>query len=254
MTPSIRLRENKVHIGTWLSIGSPVIAELAAESGFDWLLFDLEHGCGTEDALLGQLQAIRGSHAAAVVRVGAPHADLIARVLDRGADGIMVPHVSTVAQAEVCVRGAHYPPRGRRGVARSVRACGYGLRPNESTEALVPPLIVAQIETAEGVENARAIAQVDGIDVLFVGPADLQFDLNAHPEQAVRDYQGCLAEVAAAASNAGKQCGILVRNPEETGKFHKLGFTLLAVDSDLAILRKGYQALATMNPGSDQQT
>ncbi len=245
MTPSARLRENNVHLGTWLTIGSPVIAELAADSGFDWLLFDLEHGCGTEDALLGQLQAIRGSHAAGVVRVGAPHADLIGRVLDRGADGIMVPHVSTVARAQVCVQAVYYPPRGQRGVARSVRACGYGIRPLAATDAIAPPLIMAQIETAEGVENARAIAQVDGIDILFVGPADLQFDLDARPRRAARDFQGCLMEVADAAAAAEKQCGILVRNPAETSTFHKLGFTLLAVESDLAILRKSYQSLVT---------
>ncbi len=117
------LREKKVHLGTWLSIGSPVIAELAAESRFDWLLFDLEHGAGSEGALLGQLQAIREARAA-VVRVGAAHPDLIGRVLDCDAHGLMVPHVSSVAQAEACVRAAYYPPRGRRGVARSVRASG----------------------------------------------------------------------------------------------------------------------------------
>ena len=123
-TPAEALREKKVHLGTWLSIGSPVIAYLAAESRLDWLLFDLEHGAGSKDALLGQLQAIRATPAAAVVRVGAAQPDLIGRVLDRDAHGLMVPHVSSVAQAEACVRAAYYPPRGRRGVARSVRASG----------------------------------------------------------------------------------------------------------------------------------
>ena len=127
-----QLRERKPHFGTWLSSGSPVVTELAADSGFDWLLLDLEHGCGSEAALLPQLQAMRGSGAAAIVRVGAPHADLIARVLDLGADGIMVPHISTVSEAEACVRAMHYPPRGLRGVSRSVRAHGYGLCPFES--------------------------------------------------------------------------------------------------------------------------
>lgn len=242
-TPAETLRKKKVHLGTWLSIGSPVIAELAGESGFDWLLFDLEHGAGSEDALLGQLQAIRATPAAAVVRVGAAYPDLIGRVLDRGAHGLMVPHVSSVAQAEACVRAAHYPPRGRRGVARSVRAYGYGLRPFSRHETIAPPVIMAQIETSEGVQHARAIAGVDGIDVLFVGPADLQFDLDAHPEQAASDYQGCLAEVAAAAAAAGKHSGILLRDPSEVGKFLQLGFTMLALESDLTVLRKGFQTL-----------
>ncbi len=230
-----RLREQQPHLGTWLSIGSPVIAELAAECGFDWLLFDLEHGCASESALFAQLQAIRGTNVAAIVRVGAPHADLIARVLDRGADGIMVPHVASAAEAEHCVQAAHYPPRGRRGFSRSVRASGYGLRP-PTTE---PPLIFAQIENIEGVESAREIAKVDGIDVLFVGPADLRFDLAARPAQATRDFDACLREVA----TAGKPCGILVRDRAEADKLRQLGFTHLAFDSDLGILRAGYQSI-----------
>lgn len=229
-----RLREKKLQLGTWLSIGSPVIAELAAECGFDWLLFDLEHGCASEATLFAQLQAIRGTNATAIVRVGAPHADLIARVLDWGADGIMVPHVASAAEAEACVLAAHYPPRGRRGFSRSVRACGYGLR---ASEKVAPPLIFAQIENIEGVENVREIAKVDGIDVLFVGPADLRFDLAARPAQATRDYDACLREVA----TADRPCGILLRDPAEMGRLRELGYTHIAFDSDLGILRAGYQ-------------
>ena len=229
------LRERKPQFGTWLSIGSPVVAELAAASGFDWLLLDLEHGCGSEAALLSQLQAIRA--AAAIVRVGAPHPDLIARVLDWNADGIMVPHVSTVAKAEACVRAMRYAPLGERGMARTVRARGYGLHP----EAMPAPLLFAQIETFEAVENARAIAAVDGVDVLFVGPADLQFDLKARPQLANRDYAACLREVAAAAAAAGKPCGVLLRNSADIEPHRALGFTHLAVDSDLGILRESYR-------------
>ncbi len=237
------LRESRSHLGTWLSIGSPVIAELAAQSGFDWLLFDLEHGCSSEAALFAQLQAIRGTPAAAIVRVGAPHPDIILRVLDWGAEGIMVPHVSSAAEAEACVQAAHYPPRGRRGFSRSARTYGYGLRPPAAVESLAPPLVIAQIETLEGVELAREIARVDGIDVLFVGPADLTFDLSARRDKATRDYPACLEEVATAAATAGKQCGILIRNTAEVGKFQELGFTHLAIDSDLAILRAAYQGI-----------
>ena len=235
-----KLREKKLHIGTWISGGSPVVAEIAAESGFDWLLFDMEHGFGSEESLFGQLMATKRTGAAAIVRVGAPHPDLILRVLDRGADGIMVPHVSTAEEAEQCVQAAHYPPRGRRGYSRSVRACNYGLQPPETK---IPPLIVAQIETIEGVGNACAIAAVDGVDVLFVGPADLNFDLSARPGQCADDYAGCLSRVAAAAAEQGKQCGILLRNKADMEALQQLGFTLMAVDSDLGILRNQYQQI-----------
>lgn len=240
--PSNPLREPRRHLGTWLSLGSPVVAELAAMSGFDWLLFDLEHGCSTEAALLPQLQAVRGTGAAAIVRVGAPQADLIGRVLDWGADGIMVPHISSAQEAAACVRAMRYPPLGERGVSRSVRAYGYGLRPFEPAA----PLFMAQIETIEAVERAAEIAQVDGVDVLFVGPADLQFDLLARPERAVRDYADCLAHVSAVAAAAGKLCGLLLRDRADLPRMLELGFTHLAIDSDLGLLRAGYQNILSL--------
>lgn len=227
------------HIGTWLSLGSPVVAELAALSGFDWVLFDLEHGSDTEATLPNQLRALRGSRTRGIVRVGAPHPELIARVLDWGANGIMVPHVNTVAEAEVVVQAAHYAPRGHRGLSRTVRACDYGLSPAGHETPL--PLILAQIETIQGLKNAAEIAQVAGIDVLFVGPADLQFDLNNRPAEAPGDYAHCLQAIVTAAKNAGKLAGILIRDLADLQPHLDLGFTHIAIDSDIAILRKAYQ-------------
>ena len=229
------LRTPRFHLGTWLSIGSPVIAELAGLCGFDWLLFDLEHGCGGEASLFQNLQALRDSRTAAIVRVGAPHPDLIQRVLDWGADGVMVPHVDTAEAAQACVRAMRFPPQGTRGYSRSVRACGYGLK---VPDAAVQPLFLAQIESEEAVGNVREIAAVDGVDVLFVGPADLAFDLKATGTH--RSYDACLAEVAAAAQTAGKQAGILCRNENDVATLAAQGFTVQALDSDIAILRHRY--------------
>ncbi|MDF1738596.1 MAG: aldolase/citrate lyase family protein [Verrucomicrobiales bacterium] len=226
-------------LGTWLSIGSPVIAELAAQSGFDWLLLDLEHGCGNEADILPQLQAIRGNDAKGVVRVGAPHSDLIARTLDWGAHGIMVPHVNSADEAESIVKATRYSPHGSRGYSRTVRANGYGLRPIDEVPA---PLVMAQIETIEGVNRAAEIAAVDGIDVLFIGPSDMRYDLQQRPELAPGGFDFCVAQVAGAASAAGKETGILARDPGDVKKFQDLGFKYIAVDSDLAILRKSYLA------------
>ncbi|MEC5125615.1 aldolase/citrate lyase family protein [Verrucomicrobiales bacterium BCK34] len=225
--------------GTWLSIGSPVIAELAAQSGFDWLLIDLEHGCGNESAILPQLQAIRGSEVKGVVRVGAPYPDLIARTLDWGAHGIMVPHVNSADEAEGIVKATRYSPRGSRGYSRTVRANDYGMRP---IEEVPPPIVMAQIETIEGVNHASEIAAVDGIDVLFIGPSDMRYDLQQRAEIAPGDFDFCVAQVVEAARDAGKDTGILARDPGDVKKFQDLGFKYIAVDSDLAILRKSYLA------------
>ncbi len=227
----------KTHIGTFLSIGSPAVAELAAECGFDWVLIDLEHGCESEAALPNQLRALRGSQTQAIVRVSAPHPDLISRVLDWGADGIMVPHVNTVAEAKHCVDAAYYPPKGHRGVSRTVRAYGYGMR--FPTGEMPKPIILAQIETADAVTNADQIAAVEGIDALFIGPADLSFDLKAR--NSPRGYDDCLSVIAKAARDHGKGCGILVRHADDQAKLLSMGFTWLAMDSDLSLVREGFR-------------
>ena len=119
-----------------------------------------------------------------------------------------------------------------------MRACDYGLRPAEEK---TPPLIMAQIETLAGIEHCASIAAVSGIDVLFVGPADLQHDLRHRPERAPGDYAHCLQLVHAAASAAGKHTGILLRTADEVPHYRQLGFSHIAVDSDLSILRKAWQ-------------
>ncbi|MFC5456075.1 HpcH/HpaI aldolase family protein [Prosthecobacter fluviatilis] len=227
----------KTHIGTFLSIGSPAVTELAAECGFDWVLIDLEHGCESEAALPNQLRALRGSNMLAIVRVSAPHADLISRVLDWGAHGIMVPHVNTVEEARHCVDAAYYPPRGHRGVSRTVRTYGYGMRLPEGE--MPKPIILAQIETASAVDQAGEIAAVEGIDALFIGPADLSFDLKA--QKAARSYDECVDVIVKAARDHGKGCGILVRHADDKEKLKALGFTWIAMDSDLSLVREGFK-------------
>jgi 2-keto-3-deoxy-L-rhamnonate aldolase RhmA len=223
-----------LQLGSWLQTGSPIVAELADASGFDWLLIDLEHGCGTEANVLSQIQVIR--HAAAIVRVGAPHPDQIARSLDWGAAGIMVPMVSTAEKAEACVRAMRYPPRGDRGLAGMVRGFQYGLQREMPT-----PVFYAQIETIEGVQNAHAIAAVDGVDVLFVGQMDLKLQLQSYPERTQLDFAACIKEVAAAAKQAGKACGMFCRQTDDFAELQALGFTHLAIETDITLLRESYR-------------
>ena len=137
-----------------------------------------------------------------------------------------------------CVRCAHYPPRGHRGVSRTVRAYGYGMRlPGDQPPA--SPIILAQIETVEGVANAEAIAAVEGIDALFIGPADLSFDLRAR--QSPKSFDECVTGIVHAAHSHGKGSGILVRHSDDKEKLKSLGFTWLAMDSDLSLVREGFR-------------
>ncbi len=232
-----------IQLGTWLSIGSPVIAELAGLAGFDWVLLDLEHGCASEATLPDQLRALKGTSTLGIVRVGAPYPDLIARVLDWGADGIMVPRVESKETAASIVSAAYHAPRGKRGFSRTVRATGYGLGGHHES-----PILMAQIETVSGVAAASAIAAVEGITTLFVGPADLRHDLEHSRSLELSDFDHCLDQILAAARDAGKEAGILVRDPAEVTRHAERGFTRLAVDSDLAILRQAYQTLVVQKP------
>ena len=228
----------KIELGTWLSIGNPVIAELAALAGFDWVLLDLEHGCAGESALPDQLRALRGSRTVGIVRVGSLQPDLIAKVLDWGADGIMLPRVASADEAARLVAATRYAPEGSRGYSRTVRAHDYGF---EFSQKL--PLVLAQIETPEGVEAADSIASVSGVDVLFVGPADLQHALKTRPQGTVPGYDACLRRVVAAAASKGKKAGILTRDSSAIPELCESGFEWIAAGSDLGVLRNAYQDL-----------
>jgi 2-keto-3-deoxy-L-rhamnonate aldolase RhmA len=225
-------------IGTWLSIGSPVIAEVASECGFDWLLLDLEHGSFSESGVLACLQAAKRTGIRLIVRVGSLNPALISNLLDWGADGIMLPHVSSSEEAALCVRAMRYPPHGTRGFSSSARAFRYGLNAPKDMTTWTPPLFIAQIEGLEGVQNAEAIASVQGVDILFVGPADLKMDLSVRADAIT--YENALIRIAQAAQGHAKQAGILVRNPDDIALLRSAGFTCLALGSDLSYVRDGF--------------
>ncbi|MEZ5432463.1 MAG: aldolase/citrate lyase family protein [Verrucomicrobiales bacterium] len=146
--------------------------------------------------------------------------------------------VSTVEKAEACVRAMHFPPRGDRGLARMVRAFNYGLEKDTPS-----PVFFAQIETVEGVENARAIAAVEGVDVLFIGPMDLKLNIESNPQRATRDYAASLPEVADAAKAAVQACGLLLQRSDDAAALQALGFTHLAIETDITVMRDGYRQL-----------
>ena len=231
--------ENNLFLGTFLSLGSPVVAEVCGKYPFDWIMIDGEHGAGaSEDAVFRILQAMGPTKAKKIVRLGEPDHAQIQHALDWGADGLMIPHVDTPEVARKALDSMLYPPKGRRGYSRSVRAFGYGT----ALPGIPPkPLFFAQIETLEAVENAAAIAAVEGVDVLFVGPADLGFDLKAHGSKNTLDE--LLPQIAEAALKAGKKAGILTRDDAEITKRLALGYTHQAVDSDLGILRRRWAEL-----------
>jgi 2-keto-3-deoxy-L-rhamnonate aldolase RhmA len=230
----------RLGIGTWLSSGSPVVAELASECGFDWLLLDMEHGCLTEAGLLASLQSAKRHNLNLIVRVGSFEPAVIARVLDWGASGIMLPHVSCAEQAKQCIKAMRYPPGGTRGYSGSARVFGYGLASVPESVEDISPLFIPQIEDYEGVMNAEAIAAVEGVDILFVGPADLRLALSTTPANLSISYSDAISLIASAGNRHGKQNGILVRNTSNLQSLKEIGFSCLAIGSDIGFLKSGF--------------
>lgn len=244
-----RALRGEILSGTWLSLGSSLTAEMAGKAGFDWALIDLEHGAADHESLLHQLQALDATPAAGIVRIAWNEAPRFKRALDLGPSGIMVPYVNTADEARQAARAMRYPPDGVRGVARSNRAAGFGLEFDayfaQANERL---LTIVQIETAEAVENVEAIAAVEGVDVLFVGPLDLSVSLGVPSQSAHPAFRAALARVVAASRAAGKAAGILLPSAEQIAPALTDGFTFVAAGSDGALVARGMREIAQAFP------
>jgi len=227
--------------GSFLTIGSPVVTEIAAQYPFTWLLLDMEHGGFTESNLIDHLRVLTQTGILSIVRIPAADPALISRVLDAGADGIMLPHVVSAEQVEACKKMMYYLPEGKRGFSSSVRQFAYGTNVPQDIAEIDKPILFAQIEDVEGVLEANKIASVDGVDVLFVGPADLKLALKYHASEL--SYEEALRKVAHAAIASNKKAGLLVRDKAAIGQMRQLGYSCIAIDSDMAILRAGYEAI-----------
>lgn len=254
MSSHAQLRSNILarqwHSGTFLNLGSSITAEIAATVGFDWLLFDFEHGPGSEETLLSQLQGVARTPAAAIVRIAANEPTRFKRALDLGADGVMVPYVNTEAEAKAAVSASRYPPWGTRGVSRFNRAAGFGERFDEVyTYGHQQTVVMAQIETPEGLANAERIAAVDGVDVLFLGPLDLSTNLGIprnfdHPKLAEARRAVCRA-----AERSKKAAGILIANADNVATVREEGFTVVALGSDGGAVVAGLKSsVAALKP------
>jgi len=248
VTAKARVAAHENFSGVFIQLGSVATAEMASHAGFDFLLLDGEHGLGSEGTTLAQLQAVTNSPTCVpIVRLAANETHLFKRALDAGAVGIMVPWVEDGAGAARAVASTHYPPRGVRGLAKSTRSTNWGASFEEyfdhSWERL---LLIAQIETAKGVEAAAEIAAVEGVDVLFVGPTDLGCSLAGGKPLPFGDPRLVEARrsVAAAARAAGKAAGILCMLPEHIPLVRAEGFTFLMLGSDASAAATGLRGFA----------
>ncbi|MDB5998715.1 MAG: 2-dehydro-3-deoxyglucarate aldolase [Rhizobacter sp.] len=239
-----RLLAHETLIGCWCSLGNLVSTEVLGLAGFDWLLLDAEHAPNDVVSLIPQLMALKDSVSAAVVRPPSNDTVIIKRLLDAGFHNFLVPFVESAQEARNAVAATRYPPQGVRGVSVSQRSNRYGSVPDYWTRINDNIAVVVQIESRAGVAAAAEIAAVDGIDALFIGPSDLAAGFGHFGEPNHPEVQDAMAQVLAAAKAGGKPLGILSPAEADARRYLAQGMTLVAVGSDLGVLRMGTQALA----------
>ena len=252
MTPLINpfkqaLADKRPQIGLWLGLADAYSAELCAGAGFDWLLIDGEHAPNDLRSILGQLQAIApsASHPIARIPVGHGHigTTLVKQYLDLGVQTLLVPMVDTPEQAADLVRATRYPPQGIRGMA-GARASRWGRNPTYVHDANAQVCLLVQAETALSLRNLDAMAATEGVDGVFIGPADLSASMGhvgnpGHPE-----VQAAIADAIARIVKAGKAAGILTSDEALARHYLKLGATFVAVGLDTSLLAQTTSALA----------
>lgn len=230
-------------IGCWSALGSPITTEVLGLAGFDWILLDAEHAPNDVLSFIPQLMALKDSVSAPIVRPSSNDTVLIKRLLDIGFYNFLVPFIETADDARRAVAATRYPSSGVRGVSVAHRSNRYGTVKDYQKIINDNISISVQIETQTAVDNIDAIAAVDGVDCLFVGPSDLSAGLGHLGDASAAKVQDAIAHVFARAKAAGKPSGILAPVEADARRYMEMGATFVAVGSDLGVFRSGTQAL-----------
>ncbi|GGN99540.1 HpcH/HpaI aldolase family protein [Nocardia rhizosphaerihabitans] len=248
LTPTFRdhlAATDRTLYGGWICSGSPVVAEIMAGAGLDWLLIDMEHAPNGLESTLTQLYAVSGYSSTPVVRVPAGETVIVKQVLDLGAQNILVPMISTPEEAKAVAAMTRYPPAGVRGVgsalARSARWNRVeGYLGNDAAHVSV----YVQIETVEGVANARAIAETPGVDGVFVGPSDLAASMGLIGQQTHPDVVATVKRAFAGIATAGKPVGVNAFDAAAARDYAAAGARFILVGADVALLARASEKLA----------
>ena len=235
--------------GCWLNMGSSISAEIVGNAGFDWVLIDLEHGVGSEPNLIYQLQALEGTGTTPIIRSESYDIARVKRILDMGAAGIMFPQIQDSNEAAQAISHMYYPPKGKRGLAKMIRATKYSVEFDNYLKSVEENLVgVIQIETLESLNHLDKIAAIDGVDVLFLGPADLSLALGIFGQWDHPKFIEAVDAISIAAKKADKAAGVLFFDVNQYDFYSDHGFRFLASGSDMVFISQGAQKLAkTLN-------
>ncbi|MDO9403528.1 MAG: 2-dehydro-3-deoxyglucarate aldolase [Polaromonas sp.] len=237
------LLAGKPLIGCWSSLANAITTEVLGVAGFDWVLLDGEHSPNDVGTFIPQMMALKDSPSAPVVRPTSNNAVEMKRLLDAGFYNFLVPFVESEAEAQAAVAATRYPPQGIRGVSVSQRSNRYGTVPDYFKGINDQICVMVQIESNAGVAASRAIADVEGVDCIFVGPSDLAAGMGHLGNALHPDVQAAILDVFTNAKAAGKPTGILAPVEADARRYMEMGATFVAVGSDLGVFRSATQAL-----------
>jgi len=238
------LAAEQSQIGLWCSLSSHYSIEVVAGAGFDWLLLDTEHSPNDLESLLTQLQAAAAYPSTPVVRVPWNDTVTIKRVLDIGAQTLLIPYVQNPDEARAAVAAMRYPPAGVRGVAGSTRATRFGRVREYAKHAHEELCLLVQLETRDALAHVEAIAAIDGVDGIFIGPADLHASMGYTGEVANPDVLPLIEDALRRIRRSGKAPGILVGDAQLAQRWIDAGSLFTAVGVDVGILARGADQLA----------
>lgn len=237
-----RLRAREQMLGIFATLGSPTLTEQLAGAGFDWVLLDTEHSPNEVPDLIAQLQALAAFPVEALVRPAWSDPVLIKRVLDAGAQSLLIPYIETADAAADAVNATRYPPAGIRGVSSGSRAAGYGRNADYLRTADEQVCVLVQIETVRGLENLEAIAAVPGVDGVFVGPNDLAASMGHLGEATHPAVLAAVDDAFARLDAIGAASGYLTANPDEARRVAAKGVHVMGVATDTSIVNAGVSA------------
>lgn len=239
------LIEKRPQIGLWLGLCSPYSAELLAGTGFDWLLIDGEHAPNDLQTILGQLQAIAPYPSHPIVRPPWNDPVRIKQLLDIGAQTLLLPMVQTANEAKLAVEATRYPPNGIRGVGSALaRASRWNRVEDYLTQADEQMCVLVQIETHRGITNLPKILEIQGVDGVFIGPADLSADMGYPGQPNHPEVKQAIEYAISLIAAADKAPGILMAAPDMAHHYLSLGALFVAVGVDTTLLGKAAETLA----------
>lgn len=245
------IRAGQPQIGLWVSLADNYATEVVASAGYDWLLVDMEHAPNDVAIVMSQLPAIAPHGSTAIVRPPWNDTVMVKRLLDIGAPGLLFPMVQSVQQAQAAIAATRYPPHGVRGVAGSIRANQFGRITDYYARVGEETAVIVQVETISAIVQAVEIGQVDGVDGVFFGPADIAADMGLLGQHMSAPVWDAILPAARKLMQAGIPVGTLVTDPDFAKKLLGDGFTFVACGTDTNLLAKGADGLLAQMRAAD---